>query len=320
MRISVVINTINRDKDIVHCLESLKQQTDKDFEVIVVDQSKNRRTKQAVRPFILKYYRLKKRNNLAFSRNFGINKAAGEIVAFMDDDSKADPSWIANIRKSFSEVKPSLLAGRVVDYTDPANPLLEFQNGIVNQYGQEQKLRPLHETVYVKGNKGWYSTVSGTNMSFLKSRLLEAGGFDEYFEFYYEETDLTIRMIKNEGHALYNDQVIVGHYFPKGKRGKRKKNWRIYTKNRIYFSLKNGKAIFPLRLVKSLSFLFGFEGPFLANLKLFFHRKTFLLPLIQNYLTSGFGIIQGLRSGLFGTRQLRKNLAAENKFVLFRPR
>src|SRR3989304_9762953 len=108
MTISVIINTINRDQEVARCLESLKRQTDKDFEVIIVDQSKNRRTKTVCRPYNLKYYRLRKRKNLAHSRNFGVNMAAGKIVAFIDDDAEPAADWVEQIKLAYALEKPSM--------------------------------------------------------------------------------------------------------------------------------------------------------------------------------------------------------------------
>jgi glycosyltransferase involved in cell wall biosynthesis len=86
--ISVIIPTFNRPNLISRSLKSVLGQNITDLEVIVVDGSNNDDTQKQVALFSDKRIKYLKIKNLsvAHSRNIGIRNAAGDFVAFNDDD------------------------------------------------------------------------------------------------------------------------------------------------------------------------------------------------------------------------------------------
>jgi hypothetical protein len=311
---------MNRDQETARCLESLKHQTDKDFEVIVVDQSKNRRTKTVCRPYNLKYYRPKKRKNLAHARNFGVNMAAGEVLAFIDDDSEANEIWVEEIKKNYAVAQPPMLAGKVINTSDANNNIMQFQNGIVSKSGEFKDLLPVSELKYHRGYKGWYSYPFGTNAIFLKKEILKSGGFDEYYDFFYEEADIALRIIKNGGECIYDDSLIVNHHNARSRKGSLKTNWRELTKNSIYFGLKNGGGWSPLTLFRTFWRLFSSKGPYRLALNQFLRRKLNPFRLFYNWFFINIGATQGIYGGLFSPRKLIRKFESPGKFVLFTKR
>lgn len=312
---------MNRPDSIRDCLESLKGQTDKDFEVIVVDQSKKRRTKEIVKPYNLKYYRIKKRKNLSVSRNFGINMAAGEVIAFIDDDAQAKEDWIEKIKENFRQGDVQLLSGRVVNKGSLENPVTEFQNGIVSTFGHTQDIRPTDEKIYEKGHAGWYLRAMGTNMAFLKSAVTSIGGFDEFFEYIHDETDLAVRIIKNGGRAIYDDTLMVDHYSASShnRKSKYKTNWHALAKNNLYFGLKNGNGPMVLRTIRALWRAVGAGGPFLILLRILIHGKIHPFYFLLSEVRSLLGLQQGLRGGLLYKRKLRE-FSNKPEFLIFTKR
>lgn len=86
--VSVVINTHNRGPHLKRLLDALSRQTYDRFEVIVVNGPSTDNTED-----VLKQYQSAIRTdkcpivNLCVSRNIGVRDAAGEIIAFIDDDA-----------------------------------------------------------------------------------------------------------------------------------------------------------------------------------------------------------------------------------------
>lgn len=322
MKISVIINTLNRPDSLELCLESLRRQTYKDFEVVIVDQSRNRRTKKVSKPYNLKYYRIRKRNNLSISRNYGINMAAGDVLAFIDDDAQAREDWIEKIAAHFeSEESPDVLAGRVIDVSDSENPVTQFQNGIVSSFGYTEDIRPSDEKRYGKGHAGWYLRPMGANMILKKSSVIEAGGFDEFYEYIHDETDIAVRLIKQGGMAVYDDTLIVEHNPALGRNRKKRggTNWFALSKNNLYFALKNGNGPIMFKLIRSVWRVVGGKGPYANLLRLFTHGKMWLPNFVISWLKVTAGIAKGFNAGLLGKRRT-KEFGEPTDFVMFAKR
>lgn len=99
MLISVIIASYNSKATIERCLDSLRhQRTDAEFEVIVVDSSTDETPKVIKRAFPeVTLVRLGERTFQGPARNIGIQRAKGDILAFMDADCVAPPNWLSNI-------------------------------------------------------------------------------------------------------------------------------------------------------------------------------------------------------------------------------
>src|SRR5689334_13613255 len=90
---SVIIPTYNREKLIGETLESLTGQTFGDFEIIVVDDGSKDNTAAVMaewtkRDSRIHYYR-KENGERGAARNYGIDKATGRYITFIDSDDVA---------------------------------------------------------------------------------------------------------------------------------------------------------------------------------------------------------------------------------------
>jgi len=90
--VSIIINTYNRANSLSNALSSLKFLNYSKFEVIVVNGPSTDNTGKVLKKFgnDIKIGNCSERN-LSVSRNIGIGIAAGEIVAFLDDDAIPEP-------------------------------------------------------------------------------------------------------------------------------------------------------------------------------------------------------------------------------------
>lgn len=83
--VSVTITTKNEEKNIENCLKSLKVQTYKEIEIIVVDNFSTDKTQEIAKKFTDKVY--EKGPERSAQRNFGIiEKSIGEYAMFIDAD------------------------------------------------------------------------------------------------------------------------------------------------------------------------------------------------------------------------------------------
>lgn len=89
-RVSVIIPTYNRAPLLVQALESVFNQSFRDFEVIVADDGSQDKTAEAIKSFSdrLTYLPLEHTGLPAAARNAGLRAASGEYVVFLDSDDQ----------------------------------------------------------------------------------------------------------------------------------------------------------------------------------------------------------------------------------------
>ncbi len=95
-KISFVIPTRNRSKLVVEALQSIQQQTETDWEAVVVDDHGSDDTQEAIAKLSdarIKYYRLPDNcgNGVASARNYGNQLAQAELIAVLDSDDVCLP-------------------------------------------------------------------------------------------------------------------------------------------------------------------------------------------------------------------------------------
>ncbi len=222
MMVSVIVSTygMERIRDTHQALDSLLISSDPDSEILVVIDRN-----EELSANIEKHYGgririvISETKGLSNARNLGVEKARGEIVAFMDDDAIACPGWIGSVRKAFTE-----------------NPEADAATGRIEPEWMEPGLdwlpRPLYWIVsctYTDLPAGEENrTVIGANMAFRKKKLQEIGGFHLQLGAVQkwkkrggkwisktglvgEERDLCIRLLNSGGKIAYSPDMAVKH-------------------------------------------------------------------------------------------------------------
>ena len=109
-RVSVVIPTFNRADDLSQALNAIVSQSIVPFEVIVVDDSLDDKTKKLLeamsgafsdRGSTLRYVKNPRERGVGISRNVGIETAQGDIVQFTDDDVILQPGFFETVLKVY---------------------------------------------------------------------------------------------------------------------------------------------------------------------------------------------------------------------------
>jgi len=117
--VSVLLCTRNRGDKIINAVDSILENSNKNYELIIVDQSSDDKTKTAIETYSdprIRYIR-SDTVGLSRSRNIAIRESLSEIVAFTDDDCIVDKEWLASIIMEFQS-DSSLMGvyGRVLPY------------------------------------------------------------------------------------------------------------------------------------------------------------------------------------------------------------
>lgn len=93
--VSIIIPVYNREETLQYCLNSVLQQTITDFEVILVDDGSIDNSVDICKTYTLKdnrfHYFYKENGGVSSARNFGISKAQGRWITFLDSDDYIMP-------------------------------------------------------------------------------------------------------------------------------------------------------------------------------------------------------------------------------------
>ena len=198
-RVSVVIPTFNRARDLERCLESLVAQTYRDFEVLVCDDGSTDDSADVASKFssklAVRYHWEKNWGGPARPRNSGLRLAKGEFVAFLDSDDW----WLP---EKLGESVQALDAGADVVYHD-----LYLVAG-ANRFRHKQKSRsrtlksPVLDDLLGDGN-----AINNSSVVTRTSLMREIGGFSEDRNLIAaEDYDAWVRLAR-----LTNDFVRLPH-------------------------------------------------------------------------------------------------------------
>ena len=116
MLISVVVTVRNEEKRLSNLLDSLMVQ-EAPFEIVVVEAYSDDGTYGLLQDYAKRHDTVRvfrKGGTRGVGRNYGVRMAKGDVVAFTDGDCIVNPFWLKEIRRSFTESDPEIVAGRTI--------------------------------------------------------------------------------------------------------------------------------------------------------------------------------------------------------------
>jgi GT2 family glycosyltransferase len=222
--VSVVVCTRDRPEGAMVTLRGLEQLHYEPFEIVLVDNAPSSDlTKQAVLAEFgtdsrVRYVR-EPRPGLSCARNRGVAEAAGEIVAFTDDDVKIDRWWLNGIVRGFQRAADvacvtGLIPTAEIDnsvqlYFDQRETWGTYCDWRIYDLAENRDDSPLYP--YSAGIYG-----AGANFAMAKSALKELGKFDEALGAGSpcgggEDLDMFMRIILSGRSIVYEPSAIVWH-------------------------------------------------------------------------------------------------------------
>lgn len=216
--LTVAICTYNRAAGLRAALRALTAQRDPatPFEIVVVDNNSTDETCSIVQSFgeAVRYI-FEGRQGLSYARNAAIEAAAGEIVAFTDDDVEVAPGWTATLIHAFaSHPEVDCIGGRVLPRWPAAPP-----PWLTRAHWAPLALQDHGETPLVFDASRPVCLV-GANVAFRRSVFARVGLFSPTVQRVRdgvgstEDHELLLRLYAAGGRALYFPDLLVTAEIP----------------------------------------------------------------------------------------------------------
>jgi len=202
--ISIVVAIFNRKDELFELLNSLIAQTDKDFEVIIVDDGSFVDLLPTVETFkeMLNIQYFKKANSgPGLSRNYGANRAKNDWLVFVDSDVIVEKDYIENIKKNLEKTDCAAFGG-----ADKAHKGFNLLQKAISY-----SMTSVFTTGGIRGSKKAVTRFQprSFNMGVNKEIFLKIGGFSEMR--IGEDPDLSMTTWENGYQTAFFDDIGVYH-------------------------------------------------------------------------------------------------------------
>ncbi len=292
--VSAVLISWNRADDLKRAIESLRRQAYANLEIIIID---NGSTDDSL-PWLRQQEDIQLIENTSNvgacrARNQGIRRARGEYVLFMDSDAVL--------------VTPGAIE-RLVDCMKSDDSLVGM-GGVI--YGDEEmnEVWCISPTTDWEGNYDPAASVAMTDdpkilstcfSLFRLDAVRQAGGFDEFYFYLFEDGDLCLQLRKRGWTLRIDPEVkIVHHYSKEGRTERGQIAYHYYHERiRMYYILKNyGLGLFFRSWIHKIGETFTFKQRF-AYMPLWRYVDLYYARMAMMLLRYPYIVMQRRRSWL----------------------
>lgn len=202
--ISIIVAIYNRKDELFELLTSFTQQTDKEFEIIIVDDGSIIDLKPTIRNFEeildIKYFR-KDNSGPGLTRNYGAHRAANDWLVFVDSDVIVEKDYIEHIKKDILTISCDAFGG-----ADKAHKGFNLMQKAISY-----SMTSVFTTGGIRGSKKAVSKFQprSFNMGVKKAVFEKVGGFSEMR--IGEDPDLSMTLWENGFTTAFFDDIAVYH-------------------------------------------------------------------------------------------------------------
>ena len=248
-RCSIVITAYNAAHDLPPCLDGLLAQDYPDFEIILVDNGSEDNTPEVAACYDyeeVRYLRLDENRAITGGYNAGAAVATGDILIFINADTVPQPGWLAGL------VQP-LIKSKHIGVTTSCILLADAPH-LVNTCGNDVTwtgltvCRGLGEPAEAWQKASEVSAASGAAFAIRRELFERIGRFDDTFQFYFDDTDLSLRAQLAGYRVWYAPDSLIWHRY-KSK----------FSANKIYY-LERNRWLMMLKVLRIRTLLLLLPG------------------------------------------------------------
>lgn len=253
VNVSIVILNWNTSGDTIECLESIRKQRYKDYEVVLVDNGSEEQYFKKLKSYVLKFkkrirlFRLKKNIGFTGGSEYGLEKSRGNYILFLNNDTLVDKNFIIELLKPFKNYENvGATVPKLLFYKDGNTKKLQHGGSRLTYYGmvKDEGIGKTDSRKFSKEKEDGCITGACFMISRKVFDKLDEG-FCRFYFTYFEEVDLSWRMRSSGFKIIYAPKSVVYH---KGSVSI-KVNRKISTQD--MFSIRNKYLTYYRNLPKS---------------------------------------------------------------------
>lgn len=234
--VSVVIINHNTKKITEECIKSVYENTNRPFELIIVDNSSENAQKIHPHKSNMKVLHCANRG-FGHACNLGMHKSSGDYILLLNSDTIVHKNAIdvlSDYLDTHSDAGAvggkTLLSDGTLDHSckrglPTPSACFFYMTGLAKLFPKNPVFARYHMTFLDENSENYVEVLSGAFMMVRKSVMDKIGGFDERFFMYGEDIDLCCS-IANEGYRLvYLPEAVITHL--RGQSGLSTKNPKV---------------------------------------------------------------------------------------------
>ncbi len=209
--LSVIIPNWNGAQHLPACLESLRAQTWREFETLVVDNASQDDSLAVLARYPeVRTLALKRNTGFTGACNTGFRAARGEIQILLNNDTAVAPDWLAQLAATFARhPEVGLVASKMLlfDRRDTFHTAGDYltPDGMAHNRGVWQRDEGQFD------HPAYVFSACGGSSAYRRSMLAEIGLLDDDFFFSFEDVDLAWRAQLAGWKCLYQPRAVVYH-------------------------------------------------------------------------------------------------------------
>lgn len=199
MRVAVYVPCFNGAAWIEECVGALLEQSWPVTAVAVVDDGSTDASADIVRRFGRRVRLIQHERNrgLAVARNTALREIECDVLASVDADVRAAPTWLAHLMAGFNSPRASAVGGKLIE---------AHQERIADRWRAAHMAQ--HAGDFPLRNP---PILPGANVAVRRDVVRALGGYDESFRTNYEDADLQHRLIERGYHCHYVPDAVAHH-------------------------------------------------------------------------------------------------------------
>lgn len=230
--ISVIIPIYNTQKYLKKCIDSVESQSYNNIEIILVNDGSTDSSEKIIQPYLQKYenikYYKKENGGLSDARNYGIQKATGDYICFLDSDDYIDVNLFSKLQK-YLDLDYDMIKYKLVKVDENYNetekvdgPIFEEKTGeeaFDTLYYQDVMLQPawlyLYKTKFWKENNFKYPVgklhedFALTSLIMLKAKKVAS---TNVYGYYYYQSSSSITRGNDQQKIMKRALDMLYHY------------------------------------------------------------------------------------------------------------